>query len=190
MDRTGNLSGARQGPDEPIPTPDARSRIQRSSADPPVGFGRTSHLLKNERSGWGSPDPLGGPITRVISTPSLQRISQAAVPTTRGSMEDARWRSGTWKVRCFPALRGASPVPGGARSARSPRTAGSSRVHWYDPRLILSRASLILSTGSVTVMRMYPSADSPNPDPGVTMTPRSIIFWVNSNDDIPQLNHT
>ena len=62
--------------------------------------------------------------------------------------------------------------------------------HSYDPRLILSRASLILSTGSVTVIRMYPSALSPNPFPGVTMTPRSIIFWVNSADGMPQSNHT
>ncbi len=62
--------------------------------------------------------------------------------------------------------------------------------HWYEPRSILSRATLILSTGSVTVILMYPFADSPKPDPGVTMTPRSIIFWVNSLSSIPQLNQT
>ena len=46
------------------------------------------------------------------------------------------------------------------------------------------------STGSVTVILMYPSADSPNPDPGVTMTPMSIILWVNSAEDVPQSNQT
>lgn len=54
---------------------------------------------------------------------------------------------------------------------------------------ILLRASWIWSTGLVTAILMYPSSP-PNPVPGVTMTPLSIISWVNSMEVLPQSNHT
>jgi len=122
-------------------------------------------------SGRGSPDPEG----------SLSH----SVRSSGGRPDDTRPHG-----RCPVAIGNLEGKVFSRLERRIAGTAGSSRVYWYDPRFILSRASLILSTGSVTVMRMYPSADSPNPDPGVTMTPRSIIFCVNSNDDIPQSNHT
>ena len=54
--------------------------------------------------------------------------------------------------------------------------------------LILSNASVMRGIGCVTVILAYPSADSPNPLPGVTTMPISSIFSVKAIDVIPVSN--
>lgn len=112
-------------------------RICRSGSDELL---IVSHLLKNEKPGWGSPDPeesLSHPVRSSGRTHHARHLCTGpSAHLSGGRPNDTRLYGGcpvaigNLEGKVF-SRRGASPVPGGgARSARSPRTAGSSRVHW------------------------------------------------------------